>query len=71
MQPTGGLRVAVTGSRGVGKSTFARQLVNALLSAAPCVAFLDTDLGQPEFTPSGETTPSALPVVSELIIHLL
>jgi len=51
--PSGCLRVAVTGSRGVGKSTLARLLVNALLGSAPCVAFLDTDLGQPEFTPSG------------------
>jgi hypothetical protein len=47
----------------MGKSTFARLLVNALLNIAPCVAFLDTDLGQPEFTPSGDTTSFPLPVV--------
>lgn len=45
--------VAVCGSKGAGKSTLARRLVNALLSRYGRVAYLDTDCGQPEFTPPG------------------
>lgn len=47
------LSVAVTGSKGVGKSTLARLLVNSLLEACPVVAFLDTDCGQSELTVPG------------------
>ncbi|KAJ1972917.1 Polynucleotide 5'-hydroxyl-kinase grc3, partial [Dimargaris verticillata] len=43
----------VAGAKGVGKSTFARHLVNQLLNVHQRVAFLDTDLGQPEFGPPG------------------
>ena len=52
------LSVAVTGSKGVGKSTLARLLVNSLLEACPVVAFLDTDCGQSELTVPGEQTPA-------------
>lgn len=45
--------VMVCGPRGAGKSTMARYLVNRLLGAARRVAFIDTDLGQPEMTPPG------------------
>ena len=46
--------VAVTGAKGVGKSTFLRLLMNQCLSLDCCkVALLDLDLGQPELTPSG------------------
>jgi pantothenate kinase len=46
------LSVAVSGSKGSGKSAFARLLVNRLLSQGHgVVAFLDLDPGQPEFTP--------------------
>mmetsp|Transcript_38173 Transcript_38173/g.107864 ORF Transcript_38173/g.107864 Transcript_38173/m.107864 type:complete len:565 (+) Transcript_38173:240-1934(+) len=45
--------VAVAGSKGAGKSTFARLLVNTLLNRWPEVAYVDTDAGQPEFTPPG------------------
>ena len=45
--------VAVCGSKNVGKSTFARLLVNSLLNAHPRVTFLDIDCGQPEFTCPG------------------
>lgn len=50
------LAVAVTGSKGCGKSAFARLLVNALLTRQQggsdgVVAYLDLDPGQPEFTP--------------------
>ncbi len=47
--------VAVCGSKNVGKSTFARLLVNSLLNAHPHVAFLDIDCGQPEFTCPGKS----------------
>ncbi|GAA6043836.1 hypothetical protein JCM8097_007226 [Rhodosporidiobolus ruineniae] len=43
----------VEGPKRVGKSTMARTLVNALLDRYESVAYLDTDLGQPEFTPPG------------------
>ena len=55
----------VCGPKGAGKSTFCRILVNALLKKAPavgnrkvpdneCVAFLDLDPGQPEYSPPGD-----------------
>ncbi|KAK4703113.1 polynucleotide 5'-hydroxyl-kinase GRC3/NOL9, partial [Phenoliferia sp. Uapishka_3] len=43
----------VEGPKHVGKSTFAKLAVNRLLSRYERVAYLDTDLGQPEFTTSG------------------
>ena len=46
--------VAVVGSKGVGKSTLARLLVNSLLDASPVVAYLDTDCGQSELTVPGQ-----------------
>ena len=46
-------RVAVAGSKGTGKSTMARLLVNSLLNVTPVVAFLDTDCGQAELTVPG------------------
>lgn len=59
------LAIMVCGPKGAGKSTFCRILVNALLQQAPakrnqnvpddeCVAFLDLDPGQPEYSPPGE-----------------
>ena len=44
---------AVCGSKGTGKSTFGRLLLNALLNVCEEVAWLDTDCGQPEFTVPG------------------
>lgn len=46
--------VAVVGSKGVGKSTLARLLVNSLLEVSPVVAYLDTDCGQSELTVPGQ-----------------
>lgn len=43
----------ICGSKNVGKSSYARSLVNRLLSIHSTVAYLDTDCGQPEFTPPG------------------
>jgi polynucleotide 5'-hydroxyl-kinase GRC3/NOL9 len=45
---------AVVGGKGTGKSTAAVLLVNALLAGGHArVAFLECDLGQPEFSPPG------------------
>lgn len=46
-------RVAVTGAKGVGKSTFVRLLINQCFSLHPKVALMDLDLGQPELSPPG------------------
>ncbi|MCO5573839.1 hypothetical protein L7F22_027614 [Adiantum nelumboides] len=43
----------ICGGKNTGKSTFARYLINSLLDRYGRVGFLDTDVGQPEFTPSG------------------
>ncbi|CAI5742288.1 unnamed protein product [Hyaloperonospora brassicae] len=53
-------KIVVCGGKGVGKSTFCRYLVNKLLSHFETVAYLDTDLGQSELTPSGLVTLHAL-----------
>ncbi|CAI5712018.1 unnamed protein product [Peronospora destructor] len=53
-------KIVVCGGKGVGKSTFCRYLVNRLLSEFKTVAFLDTDLGQGELTPSGLVALHAL-----------
>ena len=45
---------AVCGSKGTGKSTFSRLLLNTLLNKCDQVAWLDTDCGQPEFTVPGQ-----------------
>lgn len=48
--------IIITGSKGTGKSTFARILVNKLLTFSPfytSIAYLDCDPGQPEFSPPG------------------
>lgn len=45
---------AVCGSKGTGKSTFGRLLLNSLLNACNQVAWLETDCGQPEFTVPGQ-----------------
>ena len=47
--------VLVCGSKGVGKSSFAKLVSNTLLNSVQRISFMDTDLGQPEFTPPGET----------------
>ncbi|BGP35016.1 Polynucleotide 5'-hydroxyl-kinase grc3 [Rhodotorula toruloides] len=59
------LVAVVEGPKRVGKSTLAKMLVNQLLERYQRVAYLDTDLGQPEFTPPGFVS---LCVVSEPIL---
>lgn len=43
----------VCGAKNCGKTTFSRYLLNILLQRYRKVAYLDTDVGQPEFTPPG------------------
>ncbi|MED6202493.1 hypothetical protein PIB30_106182, partial [Stylosanthes scabra] len=49
--------VVVCGAKNCGKTTFSRNLMNVMLQNDTCsyakVAYLDTDVGQPEFTPPG------------------
>jgi hypothetical protein len=55
-------RVAICGAKGVGKSTMAKRLVHELLTKRgfPAVAYLDTDVGQPELGPPGLVSLSLL-----------
>lgn len=64
--------VAVCGSKGVGKSTFARLLTNAMLNTCHQVAYLDTDCGQPEFTPPGQVSVTLVhqPVFGPPHLHM-
>eukprot|EP00899_Mesostigma_viride_P020554 jgi/Mesvir1/284/Mv13615-RA.1 len=64
--------LAICGPKNAGKSTFARLTINRLLSRFPVVAFLDTDLGQPEFTPPGLVSLHLLdqPVFGPPAMHL-
>ncbi|KVH98815.1 polynucleotide 5'-hydroxyl-kinase NOL9 isoform X1 [Cynara cardunculus var. scolymus] len=43
----------ICGPKNSGKSTFSRHLLHLLLRRYERVAYLDTDVGQPEFTPPG------------------
>uniref|UniRef100_A0A0D9UXM1 Uncharacterized protein n=1 Tax=Leersia perrieri TaxID=77586 RepID=A0A0D9UXM1_9ORYZ len=45
--------VIVCGPKNAGKSTFSRLLLNSLLPRYGRVGYLDTDVGQPEFSPPG------------------
>lgn len=48
-----GFITAITGAKGVGKSTCLRYMVHRMLAQCEMVAVLDVDTGQPEFTPPG------------------
>ncbi|XP_030531197.2 polynucleotide 5'-hydroxyl-kinase NOL9 [Rhodamnia argentea] len=43
----------ICGAKNCGKTTLSRHLLNVLLQRYKRVAYLDTDVGQPEFTPPG------------------
>ncbi|XP_021855500.1 polynucleotide 5'-hydroxyl-kinase NOL9-like [Spinacia oleracea] len=45
--------VFICGAKNSGKTTFSRYLLNTFLPKYKRVAYLDTDVGQPEFTPPG------------------
>ncbi|KAI5475995.1 AAA family ATPase Grc3 [Pseudohyphozyma bogoriensis] len=64
--------VMVEGPKHVGKSTFAKLVLNKLLSRYERVAYLDTDLGQPEFTTPGSVSLSVVdsPVLGPSFTHL-
>ncbi|KAL2653489.1 hypothetical protein R1flu_021617 [Riccia fluitans] len=64
--------VAVCGAKGSGKSTFGRFLLNHLLTRYESVGYLDTDVGQPEFTVPGCLSFHILtkPVFGSPILHL-
>ncbi|KAJ4765959.1 Polynucleotide 5'-hydroxyl-kinase grc3 [Rhynchospora pubera] len=62
-----GLVVAICGPKNSGKSTFSRFLLNTLLQRYRRVAYLDTDVGQPEFSPPGSMS---LHIVDEVIEDL-
>ncbi|BGP27310.1 Polynucleotide 5'-hydroxyl-kinase grc3 [Rhodotorula toruloides] len=66
------LVAVVEGPKRVGKSTFAKMLVNELLERYEKVAYLDTDLGQPEFTPPGFVSLSVVsePILGPAFTHL-
>lgn len=57
--------VVVCGGKNVGKSTLTRYLINSALNCCGKVAFLECDVGQTEFTPSG---CPALCVVTEPLL---
>eukprot|EP01087_Luapelamoeba_hula_P009907 TRINITY_DN2593_c0_g1_i2.p1 TRINITY_DN2593_c0_g1~~TRINITY_DN2593_c0_g1_i2.p1 ORF type:complete len:716 (-),score=107.94 TRINITY_DN2593_c0_g1_i2:40-2187(-) len=59
--------VLFCGSKNFGKSTYARHTVNALMNTYGSIAFLETDVGQSEFTPSGLIS---LHVVSSPVLGL-
>lgn len=48
-----GMIILICGPRNVGKSTFSRLVINTLLNKHKRIAYLETDVGQCEFTPSG------------------
>ncbi|GER27114.1 polynucleotide 5'-hydroxyl-kinase NOL9 [Striga asiatica] len=45
--------ILVCGPKNSGKTTFSRHIVNVLLQRHKRVPYLDTDVGQTEFTPPG------------------
>eukprot|EP00158_Paraphelidium_tribonemae_P005391 Partr_v1_DN27313_c3_g1_i2_m46407 putative Nucleolar protein 9 len=57
--------IAICGSKGHGKSTFAKFAINSMLQTFPSVCYLETDCGQPEFTTAGVLS---LQIVSSPII---
>eukprot|EP01102_Stenamoeba_stenopodia_P007260 TRINITY_DN2023_c0_g1_i1.p1 TRINITY_DN2023_c0_g1~~TRINITY_DN2023_c0_g1_i1.p1 ORF type:complete len:765 (-),score=210.83 TRINITY_DN2023_c0_g1_i1:22-2316(-) len=46
-------RILICGKKNYGKSFFGKITLNSLLSYHKRIAYIDLDLGQPEFTPSG------------------
>lgn len=64
--------VAITGSKNMGKSTFSRYMVNSLLNCCNEVAYLECDIGQSEFTPSGMVSLHVIssPLLGPSFTHL-
>lgn len=72
-ETTGPPVIVVAGSKGVGKSTFLRTLINKALTTTDVgsVAYLDADPGQPEFSPAGIVSLSLLtePILGPPFTH--
>ncbi len=67
-------RILVCGAKNVGKSTFAKYLCNRMLSNSfEQIAFLDCDVGQPEFSPPGLLSLSILsnPLLCPPYVHMI
>ncbi|ORZ19859.1 hypothetical protein BCR42DRAFT_225280 [Absidia repens] len=62
----------VCGTKNVGKSSFARYMINRLLKVHQRVAYLETDVGQTEFTPSGLVSLNIVesPLLGPAFTHL-
>ncbi|CAG8451981.1 5741_t:CDS:2, partial [Dentiscutata heterogama] len=62
----------ICGHRNVGKSTFSRYLLNNLLNVCPKVAYIESDVGQSEFTPPGSVSLNILdsPIFGPPFTHI-
>ncbi|CAG8503501.1 18612_t:CDS:2 [Acaulospora morrowiae] len=62
----------ICGHQNVGKSTFSRYLINSLFNVCPKVAYVESDIGQPEFTPSGLVSLNILdsPIFGPSFTHI-
>ncbi|KAJ3158725.1 hypothetical protein HDU86_002690 [Geranomyces michiganensis] len=65
--------LCTVGSKNMGKSTFGRYALNKLLNIYPKVAYLECDVGQSEFTPSGMASLHIIsaPILDPPFCHLL
>ncbi|RDD42922.1 Polynucleotide 5'-hydroxyl-kinase nol9 [Trichoplax sp. H2] len=65
-------KILICGGKDVGKSTFCRYLLNSLLTCFNQVAFMESDIGQTEFTPSGFVALNIVtkPVLGPPFTHL-
>lgn len=66
------LIVMVVGERKLGKSTFARYLTNGLLNKHASVIFVELDIGQTEFTPTGVVSAAKItrPLLGPPFTHM-
>ena len=64
--------VLICGGKNVGKSTFARYLMNKLLNTQKPLCYLETDVGQSEFTPPAvlSLTKVETPIFAPPFLHL-
>ncbi|KAI9229417.1 MAG: hypothetical protein DHS80DRAFT_13992 [Piptocephalis tieghemiana] len=63
--------IVICGAKGMGKSTLGRYLLNSLLRSYNQVGYLDTDMGQPEFTTPGQISLHTLfsPILGPPFTH--
>ncbi|RHZ79545.1 hypothetical protein Glove_144g24 [Diversispora epigaea] len=62
----------ICGHRNVGKSTFSRYLLNNLIKIYPKIAYIESDIGQSEFTPAGLMSLNILdsPILGPPFTHI-